>query len=240
MSISPQSVFCLLVDLGSDDQQVPVFSDQLLWNPYWSPPGLNPARPSPAVHVFTPWSSSWRLDVWTCRSWMCRLCVCVCVISSAFVFLRSLKIYCNDSGDVTGPRSELHPSPPWSLVGRGGGGGVTTWRELRGTTLLASSPWKCWDFPAALEHLIGWTLLPEHGTFALSRFMLNCVRWSTCHLHHVLVLPAPMETLLIIFYLKSLILCMNPVQCHVVVFGPPSPSCSAVRLLLLSVPPCFF
>ncbi len=23
-----------LVDLGSDDQQVPVFSDQLLWNPY--------------------------------------------------------------------------------------------------------------------------------------------------------------------------------------------------------------
>lgn len=37
LCVTPSSLtsdLCLVVDLGSDDQQVPVFSEQLLWNPY--------------------------------------------------------------------------------------------------------------------------------------------------------------------------------------------------------------
>lgn len=169
------TVSVFLIDLGSDDQQVPVFSDQLLWNPYWWSLNLTSLKQTWVSLLSTPLTarpSGWKLldlsspgPCVVCWSFMCvRDCMCVCGIQCVCIF----KIV-KDSRDVIGPWFECHHP-------------LGGWRSH----LPLLQPWgTCWDFPAALECVLCRIaeLWPEHGTIVCT---YNCIRLSTSsHLHPV-------------------------------------------------------
>lgn len=147
----------MLVDFGSDDQQVPMVSDQLLWNPYWSSADqICNQKVQSSANVFKllehlrhrlrpEGSSMWRLDLLICSPRVSRR------LPVYIRLLRSL-IRCDDSRDVIG--------------------------LLRGTALLLQ-PWKCWDFPAALERVL---VLSRGGT--AGRFDL--LTWACYYSLHFL------------------------------------------------------